>query len=356
MRHNRHPLVTQQHTHSIKKVKLNNTIQIVIAFPNKNVCCRNSNGLLEAKVEPTRYSAHTDGVLAGCVQNRILHTSAGYNVGCRLVPSLRGIIPLNSRQCSSGPQNFNKPSHIFITHTHGDHVASLPFTMIGDENSFHQFQIYAPAEAERHLKKYIAALFEVNSLTDECDMPVVEWYRFFGCTESSKFRLTLNKAPYEIDVVLCDHGVPTVSYCFSAVKNKLKEEYVGISGKELAELKKNGAEITKEVVTPTFAFVCDSSIAVLARYPSILSYPVVIIECTFLYPEELENAALTKHIHWEELKPYVLDHPSTLFILIHFSLRYKDEEILEFFVQQDDIPNIKVWAGEVSPPTCSPCL
>ena len=254
-------------------------------------------------------------------------------------------IPELDIMLDAGPQNYNRPSHIFITHTHGDHIASLPFTLIGDENSEHINQIFAPVETERHLRKYIASLFEVNALMDEVDMPVREWYQFHGCDESSTFKLAFNKSPFIVDIVLCDHGVPTVSYCFSQVKSKLKEEYVGMPGKEIAALRKDGIDVTREVVTPSFAFICDTTIVVLERYPQILRYPIVIIECTFLYPEELENAAATKHIHWEELKPYVAANPSVLFVLIHFSLRYKDEEILAFFAEQSDVTNIKVWAG-----------
>lgn len=257
-------------------------------------------------------------------------------------------IPELDIMLDAGPQNFNKPSHIFITHTHGDHVASLPFTLIGDESSHHVFQIYAPSEAERHLRRYIAALFEVNALMDSEDMPVGEWYNFYGCVDASSFRLDFNKSPFIVDVVECDHGVPTVSYCFSQVKSKLKDEYIGIPGRQIAEMRKGGIEVTKEVIVPSFAFICDTSISVLDRYPSIVRYPIVIIECTFLYPEERENAVATKHIHWEELKPYVIASPETLFVLVHFSLRYKDDDVLAFFAeQQDEVPNIKVWAGDV---------
>lgn len=218
--------------------------------------------------------------------------------------------------------------------------------MIGDENGHHVFQIYAPSEAEVHLRKYIAALFEVNALEDQSEMPVDQWYQFWGCGGSSRFRLNFNKSPFEVDVVLCDHGVPTVSYCFSQVKSKLREEYVGLPGKDIAALRKAGTEVTKEVVSPAFAFICDTSIVVLERYPSILQCPIVIIECTFLFPEERENAVATKHIHWEELKPYIVGNPDVLFVLIHFSMRYRDDEILAFFAEQN-IRNIKVWAGEV---------
>mmetsp|Transcript_794 Transcript_794/g.1324 ORF Transcript_794/g.1324 Transcript_794/m.1324 type:complete len:291 (-) Transcript_794:167-1039(-) len=254
-------------------------------------------------------------------------------------------IPELDIMLDAGPQNYNKPSNIFITHTHGDHIASLPFTLIGDENGDHVFNIHAPAQAEVYLRKYISSLFEVNALMSEEEMGTKDWYMYHGYSEPTTFRTNLNKSPFEITVVLCDHGVPTISYCFSLVKNKLKEEYKDTPGREIGVLRKQGVEVTKEVVVKSFAFICDTAISVLESYPDIVSYPYVIIECTFLYPEERENATTTKHIHWEELKPYVVANPQTVFVLIHFSLRYKDDEILEFF-RQEDVSNIKVWAGD----------
>lgn len=64
----------------------------------------------------------------------------------------------------AGPANFNKPKNIFIGHTHGDHIASLPLTLIGDQNGNHIFEIYAPSQAEEKIHKYINAFFEVNAL------------------------------------------------------------------------------------------------------------------------------------------------------------------------------------------------
>jgi ribonuclease Z len=97
-----------------------------------------------------------------------------------------------------------------------------------------------------------------------------------------------------------------------------------------------------------FAFVCDTTVRVLDQYPIIFQHPIIFIECTFLYPEELPNCEATKHIHWEHLYPYVQAHPNQLFVLIHFSLRYEDSEIIDFFEKEKvekRVQNIKVWAG-----------
>ena len=110
-------------------------------------------------------------------------------------------------------------------------------------------------------------------------------------------------------------------------------------GKELGALKKSGVEITFKKITEKFAYVCDSTIKVLEDNKNIFNYPIVIIECTFIVNDESTSK---DHIYWSELEPYVKKNPDILFVLIHFSRRYKDEEIKEFF-DKVDYENIKPW-------------
>ena len=157
------------------------------------------------------------------------------------------------------------------------------------------------------------------------------------------FEINIRKRPYEIETFKCTHKIPTVSYGFSEITNKLKAEYMNYAkegkGKELGKLKKAGVEITFRKVTKKIAYVCDSTIKVLEDNPSILKYPIVIIECTFLVDDESTSK---DHIYWSELEPYIKKNPDTLFVLIHFSRRYKDEEIRDFFDKVTH-KNIKPW-------------
>ena len=56
---------------------------------------------------------------------------------------------------------------------------------------------------------------------------------------------------------------------------------------------------------------------------------------------EEEIASKKNHIYWTHLKPYVLQHPEITFILFHFSLKYKDEEIKEHLENEFKIHHIK---------------
>ena len=149
----------------------------------------------------------------------------------------------------------------------------------------------------------------------------------------------------EIEVFECDHSIPTVSYGLKEIKKKLKKEYLGLEGREIAQLKKDGVEITEMVVQNKLAYVCDTSIKVFDMNPTLLDYPTIMVECTFFEEDEITNAKKTQHIHWNDLKPIVCDHPEIEFMLFHFSQRYRDSEIDEFF-KREDLANLKVWTAK----------
>jgi ribonuclease Z len=45
---------------------------------------------------------------------------------------------------------------------------------------------------------------------------------------------------------------------------------------------------------------------------------------------------------WGDLKPYIEKYSNVTFILFHFSLRYKNKEILNFFEEQN-LKNVIPW-------------
>lgn len=226
----------------------------------------------------------------------------------------------------AGPQNFNKPKHIMITHMHDDHVAELPLTLIPGSPDAILPTIYTPIGIEEQLAQITRGMT----------------YTFQGL-EPGQHRVNFNNNPLEVHVIDCDHSVDTISFGFSLIKNKLKPEYQGL-GRKIKELRDSGVEVTTEVLVKQFAFICDTSIHVFDMHPEILEYPIIFIECTFLMPEDIDNAEKTKHIHWLQLEPYVRAHPDVTFMLFHFSLRLGSDETIREFFRGLNIHNVLCWA------------
>ncbi|KNC86869.1 hypothetical protein SARC_01015 [Sphaeroforma arctica JP610] len=255
------------------------------------------------------------------------------------------IIPELNVMLDAGPQHFSTPHTVLVTHAHIDHIANLPLTLIGDAESGLVTDVYGPQAAEKYIRNYIHAMFEANAMQE---IDEIDWYRYKGVSARDVIRMPIKKTLLEMQVFECDHAVPTVSYGLSEVKQKLKQEYLGKDGKVIAQLRKDGVSITQEVVVKRLAYVCDTSIRVFEMNPGILEYPVIFIECTFLFDDELQNAMDTQHIHWQQLKQYVETHSHIEFMLFHFSLRYKDSEINSFFreITANGLSNLRWWTNQ----------
>ena len=238
------------------------------------------------------------------------------------------------------------PKTIFITHCHGDHIANIPFTLIPSDEVQKQNKstIFVHEKTTKMLNNYINAMFSANYASDFKGHIA----NFKSVTGGMSFDYAANNIKLGIEVFACTHDVPTVAYGISTKKQLLKEEFFSLKGdsKALVELKKKGVEITKVVYEPNIAFVWDTTVHILKSSPEILKYPTVMIECTFLYEDDYEQSITKKHIHWKSLRPYIIANPDTLFVLVHFSLRYTEQDIATFFKNEctkDGLKNVKSW-------------
>ena len=64
-----------------------------------------------------------------------------------------------------------------------------------------------------------------------------------------------------------------------------------------------------------------------------MEFPVIIVECTFFgIDDEVERAHKIGHMTWKELRPIIESaRDDQRFVLIHFSLRYSKQEIIDYF-------------------------
>lgn len=271
--------------------------------------------------------------------------------------------------------NKQRPKHIFITHGHSDHTLLTPaFIKRSDPPD-----IYCPVEVVKVLDDFLVAKTVLNagglktasdvntpdvaSLEDEIDADDSEptqpnttttppkernWLQthdIYGVRpgDTVPLRRTID---FTAEAFACDHTVPCVGYVFKMNTQKLKKEYLGLKGVEIKNLREQGVEITALQSTPVFAFLGDTTAATLATEPQWLKdgIPVVITECSFLWEEHRDQAVKTKHTIWADLEKVVRKWPKTTFVLMHFSLRYSDDDIRQFFAKLENPPaNIVIW-------------
>lgn len=236
----------------------------------------------------------------------------------------------------AGNQNFNKVADIFITHCHADHVASLPLIILENINNKIITNIYCPQDSVKFIETMVDAFLACNY--NNFAIPK-KYYNFIGMCTNYLTNKKLNRQSIIIKCYNSDHTVPTLSYGFIEEKKKLKEEYKGLTNSEIVDLKKKGIDITEIQQFKKLVFCGDTTSTIFKRYPDILSYDSIIIECTFFEEDEVDTARQRKHMHWNNLKPVILANTSVKFYLIHISAKYQkvDNFLEKYFV---DIPNV----------------
>lgn len=221
---------------------------------------------------------------------------------------------------------------MFVTHGHSDHSLQIP--LMYSPSSPAPVDIYVPNESVPYFNNYLTSAQSLNDHDDEkANATCIKRYRLHGVIE--KQIIDLDKA-YHVEIINCYHNIPCVGYAFYEKRNKLKSEYSKLNNKQIQELKAQGVSITEQLIIPLFAFLGDTTPDIFSpntHSAKVLlnQMPVIICECTFLEGEQSNDKG---HTHWHGLKPIVEQHPEITFVLIHFSLKYRREEIVKFFTEQ----------------------
>ena len=220
----------------------------------------------------------------------------------------------------AGHQCYNKVQTIFITHTHADHIAALPLIILENVSEKLKTTIYCPVESKNYLINMIDSFLSCNYNNKIIPR---KYYQVIGLKSGYNFELKLNNKDIIIDVFESDHSVKTLTYGFSERKKKLKKEYIGLSSEEIVNLKRAKVEIVDVIVEKKFVFCGDTTISIFNQ-KNILTYPNIIIECTYFDDDDISQSLNRKHMHWSFLKNIVLENKSTSFYLIHISAKHRD--------------------------------
>ncbi|MDH4120292.1 MAG: MBL fold metallo-hydrolase [Deltaproteobacteria bacterium] len=129
-----------------------------------------------------------------------------------------------------------------------------------------------------------------------------------------------------------DHSLPSLGYTLYDVRKKLKDEFAGRPGHELAQLRKEGTVFEEEIWLPRLTYIGDSTIDTLYRETHVGLSKVLFLEVTFLMDDERDTARARGHTHLLDLLEFLRERPGVLqnehIVLKHFSMRYDRKFIL----------------------------
>jgi ribonuclease Z len=124
------------------------------------------------------------------------------------------------------------------------------------------------------------------------------------------------------------HTVPSRGYLVWERRHKLKEEYLGLPGEQIRDLRLSGVAVTREVRIPLVAYTGDTNPRGLDDYPPVYEAKILITELSFLRASHRrEKIHKFGHMHLDDLLERAERFRNEVIICAHFSTRYTSQEV-----------------------------
>jgi len=208
-------------------------------------------------------------------------------------------------------------STICLSHGHLDHAAGLTHHASRRRLAgLPPARVFVPEPAVDDIRQWTAACERLEDVAYGLDLVPAR------VGESFPLRRDL-----KVEFLPGRHRVPTVGYVFSEVRTKLKSEFHDLPGAEIAALRGRGVDVTRVEEIPLLAYPGDCGVEIFEAAPGLFSSRVLLIECSFLLPEDLDRARGYGHLHLDDFVQRADQFRNQAIVLTHFSQRYRPEEI-----------------------------
>lgn len=216
------------------------------------------------------------------------------------------------------PWDFMGTATWFVTHTHLDHVAALPVYVARRRMMrMDPPTVYVPAEMLDDVKKLMLIFQRLDRGRQLADLR--------GVKAGDEIDLSRELVVTVFDTV---HTIPSRGYVVWDRRHKLKEEYVGLPGEKIRDLRLSGVAITREVRVPLVAYTGDTAPAGLDNCPACYEAKVLITEMSFIREKHRrEKIHKFGHMHLDDFVERADRFKNELIVAAHFSTRYHPNEV-----------------------------
>lgn len=216
------------------------------------------------------------------------------------------------------PWDFMGTPTWLITHTHLDHIASLPVYVARRRMMrMEPPTIYVPAESVDDVRRLLLVMQRLDRGRQICTLQ--------GIQPGEEFALSRE---HVVTAFATTHTIPSLGYVVWDRRLKLKEEYHGLPGDRIRDLRLSGVEVTREVRTPLLAYTGDTSPGGLDRYEPVFQAKILITELSFIRPNHRrEKIHKFGHMHLDDFIERADRFQNELIICAHLSTRYHAQEV-----------------------------
>lgn len=237
-------------------------------------------------------------------------TLAGYSVAGEesviIAPELDCVFDIG--KC---PREALAINHVLLSHGHMDHAAGLPYYFAQrDFQGIAGGVALVPADLAQPLRELMVAWGAVEGH--------VPPHKFVGLRPGDDHEIRRGLVARAFGT---RHLPGSLGFAVIDVRQKLKEQYLGLTGPQIVELKKCGVQITNRVEYPLVAFLGDTARANYSDLPHVAKAQVLLIECTFFDDEHISRARAGKHLHVVDLAEVLEGMENERILLVHVTRR-----------------------------------
>jgi ribonuclease Z len=235
------------------------------------------------------------------------------------------------------PWDFMGTPTWLVTHTHLDHVAALPVYIARRRMmKMEPPTLYLPAEALEDVRRLLLVMQRLDRGRMICKLN--------GVRPGDELELSRE---HVVTAFATTHTIPSLGYLVWERRNKLKEEFLGLPGEKIRDLRLSGVEVTREMRTPILAYTGDTSPGGLDNFPPVYQAKVLITELSFIRPNHRrEKIHKFGHMHLDDFIERADRFQNELIICAHFSTRYHPQEVRRYVegkLPENLRSRIKLW-------------
>jgi ribonuclease Z len=201
--------------------------------------------------------------------------------------------------------------NVLLSHGHMDHAAGIAYyfsqrNFLDNRNG----TMVVPKPLEEPIRRMMDAWIDIEGHRTP--------HRIVGIEAGQDY-------PIRRDLVArtfaTEHAGPCLGYSVIEMRNKLRDEYLGLDGLELAKLRRSGKDITYTREVPLVCYCGDTMYGKFFDLPYVRQARVLILECTFIADDHRDRASAGNHMHIEDFVRLQDQLENEQILLVHLSRR-----------------------------------
>jgi ribonuclease Z len=208
---------------------------------------------------------------------------------------------------------------ILLSHGHADHVGALP-AILGIRALHGKTKpprVVMPAEIVADVLAALDALSRLQRFSLAIE-PV-------GVMPGDDVEL---RGDLRVRAIRTFHPVPSLAYLLVRRVAKLRAEFRGLAGPEIAAKRRAGEDVTEHDDRLELGYATDTLITALDHAPELYDARVLVMECTFLDDKKsLAAARAGCHVHLDEVIERADRFKNEAIVMMHVSQLYAPDQV-----------------------------